>query len=907
MKQALKRQPIVVNPLFVHEKECRRSLSGEWMFRLDPNDVGVKERWFDFPYIFQEYVRVPGNWQGQGFGGDAKENQKEFNTDFRALRATYEGTGWYAKTFTVPKEWEGKRIWLNFGGACPTAEIWLNGTQIGEHHSPMLSFGFEITDLVKDGENLLAVRISELDRILAFTYHYSGKWSGLYRDVELTATDAVYIDQLYALPDVETGVVRIKAEIGGVGADARLTVRLTSPDGRVFPGECFASENSLEIEISVDTPELWSPEHPALYRVDAELKIGDEVSDARADRVGFARLSAEGRHFLINGQPYYMRGTGDFCENPLTGSPNTDRDYWRRALGMLRRMGYLYVRCQSFVPVPEYFDAADEVGILVQSEMGTLGAMYGKTVWNTYNMWPKPTPEYRERIREQWNGIVMRDVNHPSANIYCMGNELTQTFFPRAAWRCYNETKALKPTCMIIWSDGSYLPDLPQDFVNGQYTKEELFAGPVIQHEFKWWSSYPDAGIAHKFKHAAMRHRSAEMMVERAAQRGLLHILPTATRTTQRLQFIEAKGKIEKLRREVRTLAGISHFNAMDIGPSPQGLLDNFYDPKYVTPERWQETNGDTVILCDRDFERRILTPDTDFVCRFYVSDFSHPAFESPTCHWSLEADGKTLVSGALDFSHAPYITTPVGEICVRVPTVQKPVKAALIASVTSRDGRTARNSWDFWIIPTVPAGLPEKACWSKNGELPRGKSAVITSRLTPALVRFAERGGAVILMASEGLIRPYLPFLSLNTGRYFFTRPASYPPYEELQSGTIILDHPIFGDFPHEEFADLQFYNMIAESPALDLEGLGLHDGADPIIRQLHSYQIQRPLAYLIERRLGKGLMIVNALNIDDSIPESRYLLRQMIDYAQSKHWADVPEITPDALERLISGSNID
>jgi hypothetical protein len=52
---------------------------------------------------------------------------------------------------------------------------------------------------------------------------------------------------------------------------------------------------------------------------------------------------------------------------------------------------------------------------------------------------------------------------------------------------------------------------------------------------------------------------------------------------------------------------------------------------------------------------------------------------------------------------------------------------------------------------------------------------------------------------------------------------------------------------------------------------------------------------------------MIVNALNIDDSIPESRYLLRQMIDYAQSKHWADVPEITPDALERLISGSNID
>ena len=574
---------------------------------------------------------------------------------------------------------------------------------------------------------------------------------------------------------------------------------------------------------------------------------------------------------------------------------------------MLRKMGYLYVRCQSYVPVPEYFDAADEVGIIIQSEMGTLGAMYGKTVWNTYNMWPKPTPEYRERIREQWNGIVRRDVNHPSATIYCMGNELPSTFFPKAAWRCYNETKALKPSCMIIWSDGSYLPDLPQDFVNGQFNKEEVFAGPVIQHEFKWWSSYPDAGIAHKFKNAAMRHMSAEMMVEKASERGLLHILPKATKNTQRLQVIEAKGKIEKLRREVKTLAGISHFNAMDIGPSPQGILDNFYDIKYVTPEKWQQTNGDTVVLCSIDFEKRILTPGSEFNCTFSVSDFSHPAFEAPVCKWSLESEDAVLAEGTLDFEHVPYITTTIGDISFTVPALEKPAKVALKASVISKDGRKANNCWDFWIIPTVPAKLPEKAYWSKDGKFPRGKNFVITPRLTPELVKFAERGGVVMLMAGEGLIRPYLPFLHLNTGRYFFTRPASYPPYEELQSGSVINDHPIFGDFPHEGLADLQFYNMIAESPALDLEGLGLHDGADPIIRQLHAYQIQRPLGYLIERKLGKGRIIVNALKIDDALPESKYLLHQMIKYAQSKEWADCPELTPNALESLISGSNID
>ena len=139
MIQTIKREPVVVNPLFLHESELRQSLSGEWLFRLDPDDVGIKEKWFDFSYIFQEYIKVPGNWQGQGFGGDSKERQKEFNTDFRALRATYDGTGWYAKLFSVPEEWKGKRIWLNFGGSCPTTEIWINGTFIGEHHSPLLS------------------------------------------------------------------------------------------------------------------------------------------------------------------------------------------------------------------------------------------------------------------------------------------------------------------------------------------------------------------------------------------------------------------------------------------------------------------------------------------------------------------------------------------------------------------------------------------------------------------------------------------------------------------------------------------------------------------------------------------------------------------------------------------------
>jgi len=94
----LKREPIVVNPMFLHQDENRVKLSGEWCFRLDPNDVGVQERWFEHPFVFLEQIQVPGCWQGQGFGSDDTEMHKEFFTAIRPFRATYEGTGWYSKT-----------------------------------------------------------------------------------------------------------------------------------------------------------------------------------------------------------------------------------------------------------------------------------------------------------------------------------------------------------------------------------------------------------------------------------------------------------------------------------------------------------------------------------------------------------------------------------------------------------------------------------------------------------------------------------------------------------------------------------------------------------------------------------------------------------------------------------------
>lgn len=918
--------PVRVNPVVLHSAEKRLSLSGEWRFRLDPDDKGLQQGWSARTDGLKEAVQVPGSWQGQGFGGDGKDTLWDFQLSARTFRATYRGTAWYARTFSVPEEWNGKSIWLNFGGAHPSAEVWLDGLRLGENSAPFVPFGFEITGLVSAGrEHEVVVRVHEQDRELGLAFNWQGNWSGLYRDVELTAAGSAFLERLWIHPDVDRQALRIRARIGGLDASTQgvvlqVSAKRVGQHGDVRSSEQPVSVADLEFEVPIESPDLWSPDAPNLYRVDAALVRGDQVLDAQSERVGFVKLSTQGKHFLINGEPYYMRGSGDFQAQPETGCPDTDRERWRRKLGTLRDYGYNYVRCQSHVPFPEYFDAADEVGLLVQSEMGMLGAWAGSGPWHGY-YWPMPDPQYRDKLKGQWDRVVMRDVNHPSANIYCMSNELGAELFcyPRVAWQCYHDTKAIKPTAMVIWTDGGYRPDAPQDFVCPWRMDLKQCDKPIIEHEFKWWSSYPDVRIMHKYS-GALRPYAQQIAIEAARQHAIEHVLPRAAHNSQRLQLLEAKGKMEGCRRDGPDLAGICHFNAMDANPSPQGIVDEFYERKIVDAATWRQTNGDTVILSSLGFDDRVLAPGETLRCDLSVSDFTHPPFTAPTIQWEVAAGGRVLGSGRIQYAHQPFTTCQAAALKCAIGDLIGPVKAHLKA-VLLEGSRSLENVWDLWLFPQG-APLPEmttvygeaRHTWIGTVQSPktveagtpvsiREASPVLTEVLDPVLLGFMRAGGRVVLAASEGLVRPFHPKLHLTQGRYFFTPPANYPPYEDGNNGTIIQGHPMLGDFPHEGFADLSFYRMLAEWPPLPLEPLGLN-GADPVIRAMHSYPVARSLGYLVECSVGAGGLILCALNLDQALPEGRHLLAQISAYAAGNEFAPTIALTDEALQVIVAGT---
>ena len=920
------RVPARVNPPLRHQEELFASLDGIWAFRLDPHDEGVKLGWFDKPGIFKEEIQVPGCWQGQGFGSENKDEVWDFRIPARVFQATYRGIGWYSKSFQAPRQWRKKRIWLNFGGVHPSGEFWLNGEYLGNHSAPFVSLSFDVTRIVSfDNENLLVVRVSEKDRWLGLAYNWQGNWSGLYRSVELKATGECWMDRFWAVPDVDTEKLKFRVGIGSTREDSRSLGILVSV--APLPGDKIAEvekkvqrPGEINFDIPISSLQLWGPEKPNLYRVEALLQREGKVLDAICERVGFIKLSTKGKHFLINDQPYYLRGTGEFFSNPESGSPDTSRERWRKKLSALKEYGYNYVRCQSYVPTPEYYDIADEVGLLIQGEMGMLGAWGGHSDWHTTS-WPTPNSCYYQKLKCQWEHTVMRDINHPSANIYCMSSELcANTLFPQIAWQCYHNTKKIKPTAFLIWTDGGYNPNLPGDFVNYEADVDKETSLPLIQHEFRWWSSYPDVRIKDKYK-GAIRPYAIEIAEEAAASNGMTHLLPHIAHNSQKLQYIEARTKLESLRRDYPQLAGISHFSAADLSFTPQGILNEFYEKKLVSGCRWRQTMGDTVILIDKGFDDRIVVAGETLECSFFTSDFSHPPLEKPLLKWELLGKKGIIQAGELAFQHQPFRTHPVGKIRINLPTASKPSPVTLRAQLSEGE-RVVKNQWSFWLFPKEVA-LPSSVAvydtpeytWLKGlktlervsiaeldeSSLPR---VLLSETLDESLLEYIYKGGRVLLAASEGFIKPFTPKYNQPRGRYFFLPPANYAPYEDGNSGTIISQHFMLGDFPHQGFADLQFYRMIAEAPPLDLRPLKMKE--KPIIRAISTYYVSYPLAYLGEFAFGKGGLIISALNLDQKLPEAQYLLSEILKYTLSSNFKPKERISEGLLDFISSVSQI-
>lgn len=235
------------------------------------------------------------------------------------------GTGWYRKNFTLPSDYAGKSIVLNFDGSYNHTYVYVNGTKVGENHYGYNDFAFDISKhLICDGktENVISVKVAHQTPSSRW---YSG--SGIYRDVELIVTDAVHVSRngvYVTTPNLATekgGNVTVKVQTkvqndSNAQVEAKIRTTVLDAEGKAVSEPSTTNvaltENGAgekEQNLKVNNPILWSTENPNLYYVQTEVLVGDEVKDINKETFGFRYIDFNSNTgFSLNGKNVKLKG-----------------------------------------------------------------------------------------------------------------------------------------------------------------------------------------------------------------------------------------------------------------------------------------------------------------------------------------------------------------------------------------------------------------------------------------------------------------------------------------------------------------------------------------------------------------------------------------------------------------------
>jgi len=478
------------------DNQPRLDLSGPWRFAIARDEAAAKaledfaHPGFD-PARF-DTIPVPSNWSLLGY---EPAHYKPFKPGETA------GEGFYLKTFSLPAGWQGQRILLHFDGVWSSAEVWLNGRAMGRHDSGYTPYVLDVSDALKPGENVLAVRVRQIQHDYLFDTNDDWTLPGIYRPVWLEQTppsrwiDRVetqtHFDSTYRDADLSVRIMvgdRHKqiapGNVPNQGTQPyTLRVTLSDAQGRRVGGQeitvpsHFGTGRETALTLHLDHPLAWNAETPNLYRLNVEMLEGTQVSHNRSLKVGLREISTAGGVFRINGQAVKLRGVNRHDEYPDTGRATT-REQWLQDIQGMKAANINYIRAAHYPPAEGFLDLCDELGMYVSDEvpMGEGGnhledpGFTGATMLRSYE-------------------TVARDINHPAVVIWSIGNEDPLTSLHMAAIRT---VKALDPTRPVLmpWRAEDWLP--PEiDIIAPHYltgAQMEQLAGrvsrPVLATEF---------------------------------------------------------------------------------------------------------------------------------------------------------------------------------------------------------------------------------------------------------------------------------------------------------------------------------------------------------------------------------------------------------------------------------------
>lgn len=454
------------------------------MHREEAESEHEYKDWFALPSV----EKGKDGWDKVKLPHDAVIDQ-EYVMDFKNAMYGFlpQTVGYYRKTFLIPKEDEGKKIFLEFDGVGRISDYWLNGSYIGENYSGYNSFQFDVTDLLKygeEGENVILVKIDT-------TSGNEGWWyegGGIYRNVWITKTDKLHIDRYgtyVQTPKIDKDKAQVKIETVVCNEDFQsaeytLKTSIISPNGEVVAEDIVRclnegmNKNKITQEITVESPELWDIASPSLYKAFTEIISGDIVKDDYVTTFGIRTVEYTTEGLFLNGKHTPIKGMSVHQDFAGVGVALPDRIHEFK-IQKLKEAGVNAYRCAHNPPAPELLDACDRLGMLVMNEGRLLEAS-------------------EIRIKELQTQIL-RDRNHPSVFMWSISNEEFiggSSLSIRMHKRMRDIVKTLDSSRLVTSADifgsssGKHIDVL--DVVGVNYIESDLAQSYVMQN----LEAYPD-------------------------------------------------------------------------------------------------------------------------------------------------------------------------------------------------------------------------------------------------------------------------------------------------------------------------------------------------------------------------------------------------------------------------------
>ena len=350
-------------------------------------------------------IPVPSNWELQGFGS--------YNYGSERYKSNEQGK--YRRTFEIPSNWRDKRIFIVFEGVMTDTEVTINGKSAGAvHQGGFYRFKYEITDMVKTGENLLEVTVSKVSSnpSVEQAERQADYWvfGGIYRPVYLQAVPREFIEWT-AVNARADGTFSIDVHLNGLQKGNLVRAIISELNGKVI-GEPFEAnlepgQEKVTLNTKVTEPKLWTAETPNLYQVHvALLEDGMDIHTIE-DKFGFRTFEVRpGDGLYLNGQKIRLKGINRHSFWPDSGRC-LSRQISYDDVGLIKQMNMNAVRMSHYPPDVHFLQACDELGLYVLDELAG---------------WQKP-PYDTEVGRKLVKEMVTRDVSHPCILFWDNGNE----------------------------------------------------------------------------------------------------------------------------------------------------------------------------------------------------------------------------------------------------------------------------------------------------------------------------------------------------------------------------------------------------------------------------------------------------------------------------------------------------